>query len=332
MTEKPGLSGSSLKRALAEHAAELGFQAVGVSSVERLDEEAERLRTWLSAGYHGTMAWMENHFEKRVDPGELVPGARSIISVIENYYHPDEHDARPETGKISRYAWGDDYHLVMRERLNALLEWLRAEAGPEAGPVEGRVFVDSAPVMDKVWAARSGLGWIGKHTNLINQRIGSWFFIGELVVDLELEPDGPVPDLCGTCRRCIDACPTDAIVEPYVLEARRCISYLTIEHRADDIPDDLRKKSENWIFGCDICQEVCPWNKFARPSGREEYRPRPGTLDSTLETWSTLSEDAFRERFGKSPVKRAKWAGFSRNVRNASENVREDYLEREPGA
>ncbi|QXD13996.1 tRNA epoxyqueuosine(34) reductase QueG [Rhodocaloribacter litoris] len=306
-----------LARALKQEAARLGFDACGIARAERLDEEARRLEQWLARGYHGTMYWMERHFDKRTDPRRLVDGARSVISVLHNYYQPVEQPQRPTAGKISRYAWGDDYHEVMKEKLYRLYAWL----DEQAGGIHGRAFVDSAPVMDKAWARRSGLGWIGKHTNLINRSLGSYFFLGELIVDVPLPPDGPVPDYCGTCTRCLDACPTDAIVQPYVVDANRCISYLTIEHRGDDIPEDLRPGMGTWIFGCDVCQDVCPWNKFKRPASEPRYAPRPGLTDTELREWVELDLEEFRRRFRKSPVKRAKLEGFLRNVRIALENA-----------
>ena len=303
--------------AIKDEALRLGFDACGISRAQRLDEEAVRLETWLNQGRHGTMDWMARNFEKRVDPRELVEGAKSVISVIQNYYIPITHSEDGAAGKISRYAWGDDYHDVLKEKLYALFNWIQSNIGE----VGGRAFVDSAPVLDKVWAQRSGLGWIGKHTNLINQRIGSYFFIGELIIDLDLEPDGPVPDHCGTCTRCIDACPTDAIYQPYAVDANRCISYLTIEHREDDIPITLQARLENWIFGCDICQDVCPWNKFKRPTKEPRYAPRDGMVDTRIEEWVELDLEAFRKKFRKNPVKRTKYEGFMRNVRMVQENT-----------
>ncbi|GMQ82354.1 MAG: tRNA epoxyqueuosine(34) reductase QueG [Rhodothermia bacterium] len=308
----------NLKTALREQALRLGFIDMGISRAEPLDRESKRLREWLKSGNHGTMGWMERNFEKRTDPRELVPGAISVISVLENYFKPIPHSTQPKTGRISRYAWGDDYHLVMREKLQALLSWLQEQSG-----AEGRVFVDSAPVMDKAWAARSGLGWIGKHSNLISATHGSWFFIGELIVDIELEPDERAADMCGTCTRCLDACPTDAITRPYVVDSKRCISYLTIEHREDDISSDLQARLGNWIYGCDICQDVCPWNRFSQPASETRYDPRPGTLDTRLADWADMEEADFRKRFSKSPVKRTKWNGFIRNVRMARQNAGE---------
>ncbi len=311
-----------LAQALKAEARRLGFDACGISKAEPLDEEARRLEAWLKAGFHGTMYWMERHFDKRIDPTKLVEGARSVISVLHNYYQPVPHASSPETGKISRYAWGDDYHEVLKEKLYQLFAWLEAQVGE----VHGRAFVDSAPVMDKAWARRSGLGWIGKNTNLINRRMGSFFFIGELIVDVPLPPDGPIPDYCGSCTRCIDACPTGALVQPYVLDARRCISYLTIEHRDDDIPAELQARMGNWIFGCDICQEVCPWNKFKYATNEPRFLPRPGLPDTPLEQWEELDLEAFRQKFRKSAVKRAKFEGFKRNVRIALQNMRRTTL------
>ncbi len=302
-----------LAGALKQEARRLGFDACGISRAGQLDDEARRLEQWLQHGRHGTMGWMADHFDKRIDPRRLVEGAQTVVSVLHNYYQPVAHSGRPEVGKISRYAWGDDYHEVMKEKLVELYAWLDTEAGG----IAGRAFVDSAPVMDKAWARRSGLGWIGKHSNLINRSLGSFFFIGELIVDIPLEPDGPVPDHCGSCSRCIDACPTDAIYQPYTVDANRCIAYLTIEHRADDISPALQGQFDNWIFGCDICQDVCPWNKFKRPSNEPRYAPRDGIVDTTLQEWQELDLESFRTLFKKNPVKRAKFEGFIRNVRMA---------------
>lgn len=262
------------------------------------------------------MGWMANHFEKRVDPRRLVDGATSVVSVLHNYYQPAEHAERESVGKISRYAWGDDYHDVMKEKLFALYNWL----DERAGGISGRAFVDSAPVLDKAWAQRSGLGWVGKHSNLINRSTGSFFFIGELIVDVPLAYDGPVDDYCGSCTRCIDACPTDAIYRPYAVDANRCISYWTIEHRGDGIPEDLGREFGSWIFGCDICQDVCPWNKFKQSTKESRYTPRAGVTDTDLDDWLEIDLEEFRRRFRKSPIKRAKFEGFKRNVRIARDN------------
>lgn len=316
-----------LARALKDEAGRLGFDACGISKAERLDEEARRLEQWLAEDRHASMAYMARNFDKRVDPRRLVEGAQSVVSVLHNYYQPVAHPDDDAVGKISRYAWGDDYHDVLKEKLYELYHWL----DERLGGIAGRAFVDSAPVLDKVWAARSGLGWIGKHTNLLNRQMGSFFFIGELIVDVPLPPDGPLPDYCGSCTRCLDACPTDAIYQPYVVDANRCISYLTIEHRGDDIPPSLHPDLENWIFGCDICQDVCPWNKFKFATDEPRFLPRPGLTDTDLRRWIELDLDAFRETFRNSPVKRAKFEGFMRNVRIALENWEEGRGEREKG-
>ena len=314
----PGINASErevVTRELKAEARRLGFAACGVAEATRLDDEARRLEEWLTNGHHASMGWMANHFEKRVDPRHLVDGARSVVSILENYYYPS--DEQPEAGKISRYARGDDYHIVMKEKLYALYNWL----DERVGGISGRAFVDSAPVLDKAWAQRSGLGWIGKHSNLLNRSMGSFFFIGEIIVDVPLSYDSPVGDYCGTCTRCIDACPTDAIYRPYAVDANRCISYWTIEHRGDDIPESLGREFGSWIFGCDICQEVCPWNKFKQPSTEARYRPRQGSTETSLEEWQEIDLDEFRRRFAKSPVKRAKYEGFMRNVRVALQNT-----------
>lgn len=306
-----------LTRELKAEARRLGFDGCGASKAVRLDDEAHRLEEWLLNGRHASMGWMENHFEKRVDPRRLVEGATSVVSVLHNYYHPVEQRTSPDTGKISRYARGDDYHFVMKDKLFSLFNWL----DEKVGGISGRVFVDSAPVLDKAWAQRSGLGWIGKHSNLLNREIGSYFFIGELIVDVPLDYDEPASDHCGNCTRCIDACPTDAIYRPYAVDANRCISYWTIEHRGEDIPEDLGRDFDNWIFGCDICQEVCPWNKFRKPSTEPAYAPRPGTTDTRVSKWMEIDLEEFRRRFRKSPVKRTKYDGFKRNVRIAMNNT-----------
>lgn len=317
MDEPDITNAGALTSALKEEAERLGFDACGASKAVRLDEQAARLEQWLYEGRHAGMGWMENHFEKRVDPRRLVPGAASVVSVLQNYYRPEDPPDDPEIGRISRYAWGDDYHGVMKDKLYLLYDWLDRAAGG----IKGRVFVDSAPVLDKVWAQRSGLGWIGKHTNLINRSIGSYFFIGELIVDVPLSYDQAEVDHCGSCTRCIDACPTDAIYRPYAVDANRCISYWTIEHRGDEIPESIGSDFENWIFGCDICQEVCPWNKFKKPTRESAYAPRAGTNDTSLPEWEEMDLEAFRRRFSKSPVKRTKYDGFQRNVRVARRNA-----------
>lgn len=323
--ESSPLSPTELRRAVKRKARELGLDACGVSQAGPLDQEAERLSEWLDMGYQADMEWMSRHGAKRTDPTLLVDGARSVISVLQSYYTPHESLDDPSIGRISRYAWGDDYHLKLKERLFSLLEWLQQTVPG----TEGRAFVDSAPVMDKAWAARAGLGWIGKHSNLISREHGSWVFIGELVVTTAIEPDGPMTDHCGSCTACIDACPTNAIVQPYVVDANRCISYTTIEFKGDRPPDEIAKDHGNWIFGCDVCQEVCPWNKFRTQTNEPAYEPRPGVLDTPLEEWRQLDQEAFSRRFRRSAVKRTKLKGFQRNVdialsnRDGSESERE---------
>lgn len=303
------MTSAELTRRIKTEALELGFDKVGVAAARPTGQD-ERLHLWLEHGYHGTMQWMNRNIDKRLDPTKLVSGAKSIVAVAMNYYTPHEHANTPDTGKISRYAWGDDYHDVLKARLRQLLETIQSwQAG-----VEGRCFVDTAPIMDKYWAVQAGLGWLGKHTNVITRDMGSWVFLGEIVLNVELEYDTPMTDFCGTCKRCIDACPTDAIVEPYVLEATRCISYWTIEHRGD-IDPVITAQMDNWIFGCDICQDVCPWNiKFAVETQLEAFQPRPGLVRPTLADLADLTEDAFRTIFRKSMVKRPKFAGFKRNI------------------
>ncbi len=303
---------------LKAEASRLGFDVCGVSRARRLDEQADRLESWLTEGRNGSMAWMERNFEKRVDPRRLVDGAQSIVSVLHSYYRPDPRPSDPAVGKVSRYAWGDDYHDVLKDKLFALFNWL----GERTNGCGGRAFVDSAPVLDKAWAQQAGLGWMGKHSNLLTRDKGSFFFIGELIVDVALDADEPfTADHCGTCTRCIDACPTDAIYQPYAVDARRCISYQTIENKTSAIPDDLGDDFENWIFGCDICQDVCPWNKFKRVTTEPRFAPREGMVDTYLERWAELDLEAFARRFKNSPIKRAKLGGFLRNVEVALHNA-----------
>ena len=309
-----------LALALKAEARRIGFDACGIARAERLDDEARKLEQWLGDGRHATMGWMENHFEKRVDPRKLVPGAQSVVSVLQSYYQPVEPGSTPETAQISRYAWGDDYHDVLKEKLAELFDWL----DDRAGGIGGRVFVDSAPVLDKAWAQRAGLGWMGKHTNLISRKIGSYFFIGEMIVDVPLAADDPFSaDYCGSCTRCIDACPTDAIDRPYSVDSNRCISYWTIEHRGDDIPEHLAADFGAWIFGCDICQDVCPWNKFKKPTTDARFLPREGLHDTSLHEWAELNLEDFRRRFHKNPLRRTGFEGFQRNVRVAIGNANE---------
>lgn len=294
-----------------QEAKRLGFDYCGISKAGFLEEEAPLLERWLEQNMHGSMSYMANHFDMRLDPRLLVPGAKTVISLLLNYY-TEEKQQDPEAPKISRYAYGRDYHFVIKDKLKTLLETLQEKIGHSIG---GRVFVDSAPVMDKAWAKRGGLGWVGKHTNLINKESGSFFFIAELILDLELEEDGPVKDYCGTCTRCIDACPTDAIVAPYVVDGSKCISYFTIELKDQLLPQDMKGKFENWVFGCDICQDVCPWNRFSKPHHEPQFGPNPALLGLSAGEWQEMTDDVFRTLFKESAVKRTKFEGLKRNLR-----------------
>lgn len=281
----------------------------GISKGEFLEEEAPRLEAWLKKGMHGEMHYMENHFDKRLDPRLLVDGARSVISLGLNYY-TDNVQADPLAPKISKYAYGEDYHVVIKDKLKQLLQIINEKIGE----VGGRAFVDSAPVLDKAWAQKAGLGWIGKNTNLINQQTGSFFFLAELIVNIELEYDiEPSADHCGTCTRCIDACPTEAIVAPYVVDGSKCISYLTIELK-NEIPEEFKGKMEGWMFGCDICQDVCPWNKFSVLHNEPAFTPRPELLNLSSNDLKEITEDVFQKVFKNSAVKRAKFSGLKRNI------------------
>lgn len=294
---------------IREEAQRLGFSFVGFAKAEQMDEEARRLEAWLYQGMHGQMQYMENHFEKRVDPTKLVPGAKSVICLMYNYF-TDQEQSDPEAPKISKYAYGKDYHFVIKDKLKALLHFIQENIGE----VGGRCFVDSAPVLERDWAKRTGIGWIGKNTLLINPKAGSYYFLAELILDLELEYDHPMKDYCGTCTRCIEACPTDAISpQGYLVDGSKCISYLTIELR-DAIPNEFQDKMENWMFGCDICQEVCPWNRFAKPHSEPAFEPHPDLLDMSKEDWEEITEDIFREIFKYSAVKRTKYEGLKRNI------------------
>lgn len=281
----------------------------GVSRAEFLEEEAPRLEKWLNANMHGSMSYMENHFDKRLDPRLLVDGAKSVVSLALNYF-PEKIQVS-DSYKLSKYAYGEDYHFIIKYKLKELMKFIQSEIGE----VEGRVFVDSAPVLDRAWAKKSGLGWIGKNANLINKQSGSFFFLAELIIDLELEPDGPVKDYCGTCTACIDECPTDAIPEPYVVDGSKCISYLTIELKDEIIPKEFQGKMEDWMFGCDICEDVCPWNRFSKPHQESLLNPNPNLLGLNKQDWEDLTEEVFRDLFKKSAVKRTKFDGLKRNIR-----------------
>ena len=290
-------------------ARQLGFLSCGISKADFLEAEAPKLEAWLRGGHHGTMSYMERNFDKRLDPRRLVPGAKSIVSLLYNY-HSDQKQKDPEAPKISTYAYGTDYHLVIKNKLKAFMEILHREIGE----VNGRVFVDSAPVMDKAWAAKSGLGWIGKNTNLISKKVGSFFFIAELILDLDLEYDTPVTDHCGSCTACIDACPTEALIQPYQIDGSKCISYLTIELK-EAIPNEFQGKMDNWAFGCDVCQTVCPWNRFATTHQESDFEPHPELLSLTKKEWEEMNEVVFNTVFRKSAVKRTKYEGLQRNIK-----------------
>jgi epoxyqueuosine reductase len=294
---------------IKKKAIEIGFDCCGISKAEFLEEEAPRLDRWLAENHHGQMAYMANHFDKRLDPRKLVEGAKSVISVLLNYFPSSSLNAEADDLKISKYAYGKDYHFVLKDKLGELLEYIE----DEIGAVSGRIFVDSAPVMDKVWAAKSGLGWVGRHSNLLNREMGSFFFIGEIICDLDLACDGPITDYCGTCTRCVDACPTDAITEPYVVDGSKCISYYTIELK-DALPVEMKGKFENWIFGCDICQDVCPWNRFSKPNTTPEFALSPLMASMNSSDWEEITEELFAELFRKSALKRTKFKGLKRNI------------------
>lgn len=303
---------SRLTEEVKARARAFGFQKVGVVRAEALTGERARLEEWLARGHQAGMSWMARDVARRTDPRELLAGARSVVVVALNYFTPHEHTREQGTGKISRYAWGDDYHDVLGERLRSLLDSVRALA-PE---VQGKVCVDAQPSMDKAWAVRAGLGWIGKHTNLITREYGSWVFLGELILDVELEYDSARgDDHCGTCTLCIEACPTGAIVEPYVVDSALCISHATIELRDPELPGDVAPNLEGWLYGCDTCQDVCPWNRFEQPSDEPRFEPRPGNVSPALGEIVSLTHESYVERFRRSPIKRAKLSGLQRNAR-----------------
>ena len=312
---EPPAPASDLVRLSAEirsAALSLGFNKVGFARAEVLAEEGQRLQQWLARGYHGEMAYLAREPELRTDPHALLPGARSVVVLALNYYTPQQHTNSAGTGKVSRYAWGDDYHEVMSERLYKLLNWIK-QRWPEA---EGKVCVDIQRTMDKAWAVRGGLGWMGKHTNVITPEYGSWVFIGELLLNLELEYDREeVADQCGSCTLCIDACPTGAIVEPYLLNSNLCISHATIESRAPEIPTEVAEKLEGWLYGCDICQDVCPWNQMSAKSDAPEFEPREGNINAQLSEVLELTPETYAARFRNSAMKRAKISGLQRNAR-----------------
>lgn len=293
---------------IKSEAKRLGFLSCGISKAEFLEQEAPRLEKWLNQNMHGEMQYMENHFDKRLDPTKLVDDSKSVISLLLNYF-PSEKQKDPEAPKLSKYAYGTDYHFVIKDKLKQLLHFIQEEIGE----VQGRAFVDSAPVLDKAWAAKSGLGWIGKNSNLLTQQVGSFYFIAELIIDLDLEYDTPITDHCGTCTACIDACPTQAIVEPYVVDGSKCISYFTIELK-EEIPNSYKNQFDDWMFGCDVCQDVCPWNRFSKPHNEPLFNPKPELLNMAKKDWEEITQEVFSKVFQKSAVKRTKFSGLKRNI------------------
>jgi len=298
---------SKYTQMIKSEAQRLGFLSCGISKAGFLEEEAPRLENWLKQNYHGEMSFMESYFDKRLDPKLLVEDSKSVISLLLNYYPPELQIE--ESYKISKYAYGKDYHNVIKKKVKKLLNYIKAEIGD----VSGRAFVDFAPVMDKAWAAKSGLGWIGKNSNLLTQKVGSFYFIAELIVDLELDYDHATTDHCGTCTACIDACPTEAIVAPYVVDGSKCISYYTIELQ-DNLPTEMKGKFDDWMFGCDVCQDVCPWNKFSKAHSEPLFKPYPELLSYTKKDWEEITQETFEKVFPNSPLKRAKLEGLKRNI------------------
>ena len=302
------LDKSQVSRILKDKAYQHGFAFCGISEATFLESEASRLETWLKAGKHGGMSYMERNFDKRLDPRLLVEGCKTVVSLIYNYFPSPDHSPKGSSYKVSSYAWGKDYHLVVKAKMKALWEDLEKEFGQ----FEGRMFVDSAPVLEKAWAVKSGVGWIGKNANLIVPKKGSFFFISELLIDLEAEPDGPIKDFCGTCRRCIEACPTEAIT-PYSVDGSKCISYFTIELK-DALPAELKSDFQDWIFGCDICQDVCPWNRHSKAHQEPEFEPNEAFLRLSKSDWEEMSEQLFKELFHYSAISRTKLKGIQRSI------------------
>jgi epoxyqueuosine reductase len=308
-TNKTLNQGAKYASLIKEKAKNLGFMACGISKADFLEDQAPRLEKWLKQGHHGKMSYMERNFDKRLDPRLLVDGAKSVVSLLYNYYPSEENRIATDSYKISKYAYGQDYHKVIKDLLYELLH----EIQREIGEVHGRVFVDSAPILEKAWAERSGLGWVGKNTNLIQKQTGSYFFIAELIIDLELEADSPTTDHCGSCTACIDACPTQAIIEPYKLDGSKCISYFTIELK-EEIPQAYKNQFEDWIFGCDVCQDVCPWNKFSKPHGQKLFELPEALKSYEKADWHDLTEATFGRLFKESAIQRTKYRGLKRNI------------------
>lgn len=294
---------------IKQEALRLGFDVCGIAEAQPLDDDARRLEQWLNKGYNGSMQYMENYFDLRTDPRRLVPGAKSVVTLLLNYF--PEQQQKENTPNIAKYAWGIDYHFVIKDKLKELISFIKEHIGD----VDGRGFVDSAPVLERAWAVKSGLGWIGKNANLLTRKSGSFFFIATLISDLDLVADAPFKtDHCGTCTRCIDACPTDAIVSPTEVDGSKCISYFTIELKEAMIPSEYHSKLDGWMFGCDVCQDVCPWNRFSKPHNEPAFEPITEILDLSLDEWQAMNEETFRKVFKKSPMKRSKWSGIQRNI------------------
>lgn len=303
---------NSLTEKIRQKALEIGLHKIGFARAEELTDESPRLQKWLDAGFHGEMLWMAREPEKRADPKRIFPEAKTIISVALNYYTPHEHEQSEAKGKVSRYAWGDDYHDVLKEKLRDLLAFIKTLDEN----ADGKICVDTVPAMDKAWATRAGLGWIGKHSNLITKEYGSWVFLGEILLNLELEYETAIePDHCGNCTACLDACPTDAITAPYIVDSRRCLSYATIELRASELPAEIEKNLNGWLYGCDICQDVCPWNRFQKPTEETRFEPREGNVSADLDEILSLTPERYAARFRRSAMKRTKLAGFQRNAK-----------------
>lgn len=302
----------SLTEQIKDKAIAVGFDKVGVARAETLTDEGARLDAWLATGYHAEMQWLEREPEKRKSPAMIFAGAKSVVVVALNYFTPHEHEDSSAKGKVSRYAWGDDYHDILKEKLRELLAFV--ETLDET--IVGKICVDTAPMMDKAWAIRAGLGWMGKHSNVITRELGSWIFIGELILNVELEYETElIEDYCGTCTKCLDACPTSAIVAPYVVDSKACLSYATIELRAPELPEAIKENLNGWLYGCDICQDVCPWNRFEKPTIETRFEPREDNVSSDLETILALSPESYAAKFRKSAMKRTKLAGLQRNAR-----------------
>ena len=308
----------SFTQKIKQKALEIGFHKIGIVRSEPLADEQKHLEEWLKRDFHGEMRWMEREPEKRANPNLFFPEAKSVIALALNYYTPHEHETDEQTGKISRYAWGDDYHDVMQENLRELLSWIKSENYE----IEGKVCIDIQPVMDKAWAVRAGLGWIGKHSNVITKEYGSWVFLGEILLNIELEYDTFIePDHCGSCTACLDACPTNAIVSPFVVDSKRCLSYATIELRSPELPREITEHLDGWLYGCDICQDVCPWNRFQKPTDEKRFEPRENNISPDLKEIAEISHEKYVTRFRRSAIKRAKLGGLQRNARQLLKNL-----------